>query len=84
MMYRCKYCGDMYELSDYTDESEAAEDCCPDCLYSGNMFNVEDDDMEELDDDIYDDGDNYLDASYDDIDISDEEFEEDTMSTTLI
>lgn len=84
MMYRCKYCGDMYELSDYTDESEAAEDCCPDCLYSGNMFSVEDDDMEELDDDIYDDGDNYLDASYDDIDISDEEFEEDTMSTTLI
>lgn len=25
MMYRCKYCGDMYEPSDYTDESEAAE-----------------------------------------------------------
>lgn len=76
MMYRCKYCGDMYELSDYTDESEAAEDCCPDCLYSGNMFCVEEDDMEELDDDIYDDGDNDLDASYDDIDVSDEEFEE--------
>lgn len=67
MMYRCKYCGDMYEPSDYTDESEAAEDCCPDCLYRGNMFSVEDDtdEMEELyeeEDDLYDDGDNYLDV----------------------
>lgn len=76
MMFQCKYCGEWYEPSDYTDESEAAEDCCPDCLYSGNMFSVEEDDMEEPDDDIYDDGDNYLDASYDDIDVSDEEFEE--------
>ena len=82
MMYRCKYCGDMYEPSDYTDESEAAENCCPDCLYRGNMYSVEDDEaeMEELyeeEDDLYDDEDNYLDASYDDIDVSDEEFEED-------
>lgn len=76
MMFQCKYCGEWYEPSDYTDESEAAEDCCPDCLYSGNMSSVEEDDMEEPDDDIYDDGDNYLDASYDDIDVSDEEFEE--------
>ena len=76
MLFQCKYCGEWYEPSDYTDESEAAEDCCPDCLYSGNMFRVEEDDMEEPDDDIYDDEDNDLDASYDDIDVSDEEFEE--------
>lgn len=76
MLFQCKYCGEWYEPSDYTDESEAAEDICPDCLYSGNMFRVEEDDMEEPDDDIYDEGDNDLDASYDDIDVSDEEFEE--------
>ena len=78
----CKHCHRKYDVSDYTDEDEAATDCCPDCYYSGNMFSVEDDtdEMEELyeeEDDLYDDGDNYLDASYDDIDVSDEEFEDD-------
>ncbi len=82
MMLRCRICGNGYEPSDYTDESEAAEDCCPDCLYDESIFSVEDDEaeMEELyeeEDDLYDDEDNYLDASYDDIDVSDEEFEED-------
>lgn len=78
----CKHCRREYDMDDFTDDTEACDDICPDCLYSGNMFSVEDDtdEMEKLyeeEDDLYDDGDNYLDAPYDDIDVSDEEFDED-------
>lgn len=76
----CKHCHRMYDILDYTDEDEAATDCCPDCYYNGNIFSVEDDEaeMEELyeeEDDLYDDEDD-LDESYDDIEVPDEEFDE--------
>ena len=75
-MYRCQYCHELYELEDYTDESEAATNCCPDCYYTGNMFSVEED-TEETDYSVYDqDEEDDLDDSYDDIEVSDEVFNE--------
>ena len=71
-MYRCQYCHELYELEDYTDESEAATNCCPDCYYTGNMFSVEAD-TEETDRSMCDQDEDDLD---DDIEISNEEFDE--------
>lgn len=78
----CKYCHQEYDLDDFTDESEACDDCCPDCLYSGNMFSPEeDDDMDPEEDDLYDDEE--LDESYDDIEVPDEEFDEGDITEEL-
>lgn len=73
----CRHCRREYDMDDFTDDTEACGDCCPDCLYSGNMFCPEEDDDDSLDPDadLYDDG--VLDESYDDIEVSDEEFDED-------
>lgn len=78
----CQYCHQEYDLDDFTDESEACDDCCPDCLYSGNMFSPEeDDDMDPDEEDLYDDEE--LDESYDDIEIPDEEFDEEDITEEL-
>lgn len=77
----CKYCHHEYEADDFTDESEACDDCCPDCLYSGNMFCPEEDDMDPEEDDLYNDEE--LDESYDDIEVPDEEFEEEDITEEL-
>lgn len=73
----CKHCRRQYDVDDFTDDTEACDDICPDCLYSGNMFDLEEDDNDSLDPDadLYDDEE--LDESYDDIEVSDEEFDED-------
>lgn len=47
----CKHCHREYDADDFTDESEACDDCCPDCLYSGNMFSPEKDEYEYMDPD---------------------------------
>ena len=49
---RCKYCGNVFDEDDFTSIEEACEDICPECLYSGNMVEVED----ELYDDLEEDG----------------------------
>lgn len=78
----CKYCRREYDMDDFTDDTEACDDICPDCLYSGNMFSPEeDDDMDPEEDDLYDDEE--LDESYDDIEVPDEEFEEEDITEEL-
>lgn len=88
-MCYCKHCHREYDVNDFTDESEACDDCCPDCLHSGNMFGPERDEYEYMDPD----GDGpYLDPYedtpqeevyeelLDDVELpEDEEFEEDTI-----
>lgn len=79
----CKHCHRVYDVDDFTDDTEACDDICPDCLYSGNMFDPEEDDNDSLDpdEDLYDDEE--LDESYDDIEVSDEEFDEEDITEEL-
>lgn len=47
-MHECRICHDEFELSDYTNEDEAIYDVCPDCFYSGRMYEV-DEGIEDID-----------------------------------
>lgn len=77
----CKHCRREYDMDDFTDDTEACDDCCPDCLYSGNMFSPEEDDMDPEEDDLYNDEE--LDESYDDIEVPDEKFDEEDITEEL-
>lgn len=83
----CKHCHREYDMDDFTDDTEACDDICPDCLYSGNMFDPEEEDNDSMD---LEEDDPYLDryedipqeATYeellDDVELpEDEEFEDD-------
>lgn len=80
---RCKCCGNVFDEDDFTSIEEACDDICPDCLYSGNTFDPEEDDNDSLDpdEDLYDEEE--LDESYDDIEVSDEEFDEEDVTEEL-
>ena len=79
---RCKHCHREYDMDDFTDDTEACDDICPDCLYSGNMSSPEEeDDMDPDGEDLYDDEE--LDESYDDIEVPDEEFDEGDITEEL-
>lgn len=74
----CAHCGRQYDEDDFMEESDACPDICPDCLYTGNIFEPSMEDLDEIDDLLDElDDEEELDDSYGEIDVPDDEFDED-------